>query len=359
MNKIIKKKIGILTFHYSRYNFGAVLQTYSIYKLIELLGYEPNIINYVPKINSLKGKVWNLIMSILGFRFDYFRKKFIPNILSKTQSESELVRLNNHIDGFVVGSDQVWRYIKNTETLLMYYFNFVNDEKIKISYAASFGVDYWPDNMEVVTNQVKKLLQRFDSISVREDSGVDLCNDVFGVKSVRVLDPTLLLNKEHFYKIANPKRLNKSNYLAYMMLHNYKVNEKYFRKLSEDNGLKFIRMQGKRIFPKKMMYFYNSVSDWLSYIRDAEIVITDSFHCLAFAIIFSKNFVVIANPITGVTRLRNLLSMINEESKLYDNVDQIPTDLIFKMPDYNRSEQSLTQKREKSLRFLRDSLSRV
>ena len=108
-----KKNIGLLTFHYSKYNFGAVLQTYSTYKTIEKLGYKAHVVNYVPKISTFTGKVWNFAMSFLGFRFDSFRKKYIPNILSKTQSESELKSLNGFIDGFVVGSDQVWRYVDN------------------------------------------------------------------------------------------------------------------------------------------------------------------------------------------------------------------------------------------------------
>jgi hypothetical protein len=354
-----KNKIGILTFHYSRYNFGAVLQTLSIYKLVESLGYQSHIINYQPESKSIKADVWNKIMSILGHRFDFFRGKYILGILPKTQTTSELVSLNENLDGFVVGSDQVWRYIDDSDTLYKYYLNFVNNDKIKIAYAASFGVDYWPLDKPKVTANVKELMSRFDSISVREESGVDLCRDVFDQKAVTVLDPTLMVDRELFYKIANPKSLEKNKYLAYMILHNHKDTESYFKQICDVKKFTFVRLQGKKIFTKKMMYFYNSINDWLSYIRDAEIVITDSFHCVCFSIIFKKNFIVISNPITGITRLKNLLIMLNEEYRFYDSIESVPDNIFENVPDYSNIDSIINLKREQSLNFLSIALAKV
>jgi hypothetical protein len=354
-----KKKIGILTFHYSRYNFGAVLQTFSIYKLVESLGYQSQVINYQPENKSIKAVVWTKIMAILGHRFDVFRTKYILGILPKTQTAPELASLNKSLDGFVVGSDQVWRYIYDSDTLYKYYLNFVNDDKVKIAYAASFGVDYWPSDKSEVTNQVKQLMSRFDSISVREESGVDLCRDVFEQKAITVLDPTLMVDKKLFYKIANPKTLEKNKFLAYMMLHNHKETEVYFKKVCKNEKLKFVRLQGKKIFTKKMMFYFNSVNDWLSYIRDAEIVVTDSFHCVCFSIIFRKNFIVISNPITGITRLKNLLILLNEDFRFYDSIDSVPDHILKNVPNYANIDSVLNTKREQSLTFLREALTRV
>ena len=136
-------KIGILTFHHSNYNYGAVLQTFSIYKLIETLGYDSYIINYTPLVYTLRKKTAALIVAMLGFEFEKFRHRNIPRILHKTESTDDLKKLNEIIDEFVVGSDQVWRYRSDTKSLYKYFFDFVDDEKRKIAYGASFGVDYW------------------------------------------------------------------------------------------------------------------------------------------------------------------------------------------------------------------------
>lgn len=350
------KKIGLLTFHYSRYNFGAVLQTYSTYKSIERLGHIPHIVNYVPKVKTIKGKIWTIAMKFLGHGFDEFRKKYLPNILHKTQTQNELISLNNILDGFVVGSDQIWRYVDDHEKLCKYYLDFVDDDKLKISYAASFGVDFWPTNKIKITNHIKKLLKRFDSISVREQSGQKICKDIFEVGSLQVLDPTLLLSKKDFNDIANPKRLSKSKYIAYMLLDDTKEQETYLKKICKSNNLSFIRILGKKIHNKRMMYAFNSVGDWLSYVRDSELVITDSFHCLIFALIFQKNFAIVTNDRNGNTRLLNLLSLLKQENRIYNNLSNVPSAIISDKPDYSKIDIILNIERKKSLDFLKNSL---
>jgi hypothetical protein len=354
-----KKKIGVLTFHYSKYNFGAVLQAYSARKNIEDLGYDAYLINYKPINKSIKAFVWNLIMSVFGFRFSRFRKKEIPNILDETNTFSELTKLNDKLDGFVVGSDQVWRYIEDTEALSTYYLHFVNENKVKIAYAASFGVDYWPDNRPLETEEIKKLAQNFSSISVREESGIKLCKDYFNVDSTRVLDPTMLVERSVFHEMASHEKSSKEKVFAYMMLHNSKKNEKYFRGLAKKEKAKFRRLQGIKFYSPKMIYFYRSINDWLSYIRDAEIIITDSFHTVVFATVFRKNFVVISNPTNGITRLKNLLKMIGEEKKFYDSVEDINLKELFKQPNYDFIYEKIEEERKHSLKFLKESLSKV
>lgn len=355
------KKVGILTFHYSKYNFGAVLQAYSIQKLVALEGFDSYLIDFKSPYGSLKSKVWDVIMDVLGANFNEFREEYLPNILEETNDEKKLRGLNKFLDGFIVGSDQVWRYVDKTENLYRYYFDFVDDEKPKIAYAASFGVDYWPDDKEEVTRSVKKLAQRFDAVSVREESGVLLCEKYFNIDDViSVLDPTMLLDKKYFDEIANPKKLLNKSYVAYMMLHNYKKNENFFKEICKKRDLKFLRMQGPMFYSSKMFYKYRKVSDWLAYIRDAEIVITDSFHTVVFSVLYKKNFLVISNPITGITRLKNLLEMIGHGNKFYDSIDDIVNiDKVFKQPDFDLINKVLNKEKEKSFRFLKKSLDLI
>jgi len=351
-------KIGILTFHYTNHNFGAVLQTYSIYKLIESLGHDSYIINYKPHISSLRKKFLNIIKNILGFEFEIFRRNYIPGILPITKNTNNLKKLNNFLDGFVVGSDQVWRYRGDQEEFSKYFFDFVDDNKLKIAYGASFGVDSWYAEKNI-TNNIKKLIKRFDAVSVREESGIKICKEIFDINCVKVLDPTLLLDNRYFYELADKKTYSHSSdkYLAYMILDNNKQTESFFRKIALKNKLKFIRIKGKNILPQKDLFLYNRINKWLSYIKHADIVVTDSFHCTIFSIIFQKKFICLSNPIRGTTRLKNLLEMIKLESRLYSDINKIEYSGLNEGIDYSKVEILLSKEKIKSTRFLRNSLN--
>lgn len=354
MNK--SKKVGILTFHYSRYNYGAVLQTFALSKAIKSFGHSPHIINFEGAKRTTQYHLWELIMSYLGVRFDEFRLHHLPNIMTPTYSQKELVALNDKLDTFVVGSDQVWRYIDNTETLLKYYLNFVSDDKYKFSYAASFGTDNWPTKNARVSEQVGALLKRFDSISVREESGREICGRVFNVDAIHVVDPTMLLEKTDYDKLAGAHPNVGEKYLVYMMLHTDSETESYFKGVAKRFGLTFVRAQGKKIYPPKMFYLFNSVEKWLRYIRDAEIVVTDSFHTLLFSIIFQRKFIILSNSITGNTRLKNVLETVGELPRMYDSIHEIDLENAFVSIDYSKVSRILKPHIQRSRAFLKENL---
>jgi len=351
-------KIGILTLHHSNYNYGAVLQTYSIYKIIENLGNESFIINYTPEVYTLRKKLAAKIVALLGFKFERFRRQYIPRILHKTQNNEDLRKLNDILDGFVVGSDQVWRYREDTSAFYKYFFDFVNDDKLKIAYAASFGLHYWEADKKVTKN-VQKLITRFNAISVREKSGVEICRQQFGVDCVALLDPTLLLEKKYFHEIADKSssKLPNKKYLAYMLLDSSKDQELIFRKVAYKNQLKFIQVGGKKIYSQKGFFLFKSVNRWLKYLKHAEIIITDSFHCTVFSIIFKKQFISIANPHRGINRLENLLDLLGLKSQLVQDINNINKSVIDSEINYEKVEQILTKERAMSINFLKKSLS--
>lgn len=350
-------KIGILTFHYTNCNYGGILQTFSIYKLIESLGYDSYIVNYPPKVNTLRKKMAARIEAFLGFEFEKFRRKHISRILPETTGKEDLEKLNETLDGFIVGSDQVWRYRSDSEVMFTYFLNFVNDDKLKIAYAASFGVDFWEAG-EQTTNQVKELVQRFHAVSVREESGIKICKEKFDVECINLLDPTLVLDKKYFYELAGkkPVKKQKRGFIAYMLLDDAKQTEQYFKKYAKRQKLNFIRIKGKNIYPKKNFYLFKSVSKWLSYIKQAELVVTDSFHCTVFSLIFRKKFVCIANKHRGITRLENLLKLINLENRLVFNLSGLNESLLEAGIDYQNVESLLLEEKNKSISFLKNAL---
>ena len=350
-------KIGILTFHYTNCNYGGILQTFSIYKLIESLGYDSYIVNYPPKVNTLRKKMAARIEAFLGFEFEKFRREHISRILHETTEKEDLEKLNELLDGFIVGSDQVWRYRSDSEVMFTYFLNFVNDDKLKIAYAASFGVDFWEAG-EQTTNQVKKLVQRFHAVSVREESGIKICKEKFGIESINLLDPTFVLDKKYFHELADKKPLKKQKlgFIAYMLLDDAKQTEQYFKDYAKRQKLNFIRIKGKNIYPKKNFYLFKSVSKWLSYIKKAELVVTDSFHCTVFSILFRKKFICIANKHRGVTRLENLLKLIHLENRLIFDISGLNESLLEAGIDYQNVENLLSEEKNKSISFLKNAL---
>ncbi|MCW0482693.1 polysaccharide pyruvyl transferase family protein [Gaoshiqia sediminis] len=350
-------KIGILTFHYSNHNFGAVLQAYSLYKSIESLGHQAYIINFEPEADTIKDRLIAYLIKILGYQFEKFRKEHFPNMLMKTITEEELKGLNNVLDAFVVGSDQVWRYKGNKKLLCTYFFDFVDDEKRKISYAASFGIDKWEANEEIST-EISRLIKRFQAVSVREESGVTICRENFGVNAVKVLDPTLLVDRSCFDELIKNTAQNESrNYLAYMLLDETKQNETYFRKFALEKKLKFISIKGKRISRSKNLFYYNHISKWLYYLKHANLVVTDSFHCVVFSIIFRKRFICLANNKRGTTRLLNLLKILNLEKYYFLGLKDFEENYEDEPIDYDSVASILESEKRKSIEFLKTNLT--
>ena len=354
------KKIGILTFQYpENANFGASLQTYACLNLIKKLEKNVKIIDYYKKDYnySFKGK----ILSYLEIKnFIKYNKKFLT-LTQKINSNEKLEFLNNDFDIFVVGSDQVWRHIYLNGKTKHYFFDFVKDNKKKIAYAASFGIDYWEGDKEL-TEEIKPLIKRFDYISVREESGIDICKDTFGVDdTICVLDPTLMINRKDYQPILDDwkeKSHLKKKYIAHMLLDDTEELKKESQNIANylKADINYIKGKYKKILWKK--YFsYNKVSQWLTYLKDAELVITDSFHCTVFSIIFHKKFVVVANPMRGIARLETLLSKVGLEERFFTDIkDVMKSGILDKEIDYDEVEKKLAIHRKYSMDFLKKAL---
>lgn len=350
------KKIGILTFHFSLYNFGAVLQTYSTYRIIKRLGYEPLVINYTPAGKTIKGKIWESLMTLMGYQFIRFRKEYLRNTTELLQKKSDFTELNYQIDSFLVGSDQVWRFTGDAEKMGRYYLDFVDDHKPKIAYAVSFGVDYWPVNEKKITNTIKQLVSRFKVIGVREESGKEIVQNIFNQKSTLVLDPTLVAGREEFDRIARGFKPINKKYLAYMIFDDRGEKKSAIRRFAKNHNMSTIKILGKKIYNPKMMYIFRSVGKWISLIRDAEFVITDSYHCMLFSIIYRKNFAVLEHHTNGNTRIQGFLKLIKQENRLIKNLEELDSNLFNTPINYNEVEDHLNPLITKSLNLIKTNV---
>lgn len=353
-------KVGLLTFHEYN-NYGAVLQTYASLQILKSIGAEGEVINLRRRPrNGLVSQVYN---QVFNRNFQKFRNIFLTPCTKRYYENDDLRQLNSCYEAFIVGSDQVWRPQLTQGLVLNYFLDFVDEEKLKIAYAASFGISSW-NQSEDLTSEIKNLLQSFNSISVREDSGVDICRRVFGVDAHLVLDPTLLLSSYDYTNMLGNMNLNlpKSYAVTFFLDADSNKYEQNLRsKLLGFKNPKTISLSIPNFRFLSSSYNYNpkSVLKWIYTLKFADFIITDSFHCVVFAIIFQKNFICVVNSRRGVTRLQSFLGMLGLKEHLVEK-DQLNKEkilAIYENPiDYNKIYLILDQKKKISLKYLKEAL---
>lgn len=353
------KKLYILTFQEAiNRNFGAILQSFACQELMKKHVKNVQLIDY--KLKRRVSKIKKIFFYLESKSFRKFSKKY----LNKSEIVFDKFQLKNiEKEGgiFIVGSDQVWRKAIVDMAGFNFYFDFVDENKKKIAYAASFGIDYWEGD-EKLTEEIKPLIKRFDHISVREESGIDICKNTFGIDNVVcVLDPTLMIDKKDYQPILDDwkdKSHLKRKYIAHMLLDDTEQLKNGSKKIANYLGAEINYIKGKtlNIFGKTIT-LYNKVSQWLTYIKDAELVITDSFHCTVFSIIFHKKFIVVANQLRGIARLETLLKKVGLENRFFTNIDDVlESGILDKEIDYQEVDKRLDVHRKYSMDFLKKAL---
>ncbi|MCQ2237844.1 MAG: polysaccharide pyruvyl transferase family protein [Bacteroidaceae bacterium] len=359
-------------------NYGGILQSYALTQIIKRRGCSVQLIsrpfryyysfhNILASLKRtfttfLKGdgfsflpeRKWNKGAELIEKNTKVFFNKYIPiDPRAITQIRS------TDYDAIIVGSDQVWRpyYFKAHESDVRNAFlMFAKNWNIKrMAYAASFGTDVW-EYSESMTKDIKKLAQKFDYISVREKSGVDLCDKYLGVNAVHALDPTLLLHKEDYLSLINNSGYaeSKTKMLVYVLDKN-EEKQIFIEQIAKSKGLSPLyvgcaddlsKAAEERIQPP--------VEEWLAGFRDAEFVITDSFHACVFSILFNKPFVVVANHKRGGARFISLLGQFNLMDHLLERTSDYDP-----LKDYNIPEETyqlLDKFRHESMSIIDDFL---
>ena len=269
------------------------------------------------------------------------------------------------IEGYVVGSDQCWRPCYNMYLKDMF-LDFCKDINVKkrITYAVSFGSDKW-EYTETETNECAKLVKLFDSITVREESGVKLCKEYLGADAIHVVDPTLLLERKDYEALIKECGVGESK----GQLFNYVLDPSpiiscFIDKVAEGTDYHTFQVLPKYNEDHRTKYdvkkrikdcIYPSPLVWLRAFMDAKMTIVDSFHGTVFSIIFNKPFWVVGNKERGMSRFISLLSMFGLEDRLIceEYIDKID----YKKPvNWKRVNAVLAEKRKESLLILQKSL---
>lgn len=376
-------KIAILTQPLYN-NYGGILQNYALQQVLKKMGHEACTINRHTKINKtpLHYKVGSFIKRIFRKSFNknirirvwetnkeraiilqHFRR-FIENniyLTKEIKSLKQLYSLSEQFDAFIIGSDQVWRP-KYSPGIKNYFLDFVKNNSIKkIAYAASFGVDTWEYNIKD-TKDCSSLAQKFNTISVRENSAVRLCKNFLNVEVTQVLDPTLLLSKESYVDLITNDNSTKSkgNLFAYIL--DYTEEKKYIlQKVKDITQLIPFNVKPEREFCEIDNYsidemIFPSIYQWLRAFNDADYIVTDSYHGTVFSIIFRKPFITIENKNRGLSRFTSLLETFKLEERLILNVEDISNKLIIEPIAFDEVYQILESEKKRSIDFLLNSL---
>jgi nitroreductase len=304
-------------------NYGSVLTYYSLYRTLESFGKK---VLMVSKIGASADDPELRDTHAIRFARKHYN-------LSPVYSQQNVGELNKVAETFVIGSDQVWNYGISQNFGKAFYLDFAGDDKRKISYAASFGHarDFAPGD-EVP--RISVLMKRFHAISVREDSGVRIARDVYGVPAKQVAEPIFLTDAAHYLDMASASTRDTSDpYLLAYILDPTLEKKKAIEHIAGKLGLKIriILDAWPHLFQenKRKMNIDGAVEegiethDFLKLYANCSYVVTDSFHGTAFALKFEKPFASIGNRRRGVARFDSMFRLIGHRERFTLEAEQI------------------------------------
>ena len=296
----------------------------------------------------------------LGLNTGRFINQHIATIDFFHGKSKPSMEMLSQFDAIVVGSDQVWRALYSYTP--SYFLDFTKGIDIKrISYATSFGKDDVNEYSSSILKKCKDAAPLFDAISVREDLGVTLCKEYFGVEAIHVLDPTILLEQEDYLEIIEEEdKEERSNVLMCYVLDKSEEKRAIINQFATRLNLSPLEVMPKKNFDASVTgdltdYIFPSVSKWIAGFRDAEFVVTDSFHGTVFSIIFNKPFIAIANAERGASRFTSLLKIFGLEHRLVSSINEI-TDAHFSPIDFEQVNKTKRIWQMKAVEFLNNGL---
>ena len=366
--------VAIQTPHYAL-NYGAQLQAYALGQAVKALGYDIEYIDRRPAYfyefkNPLDKMLKIKEYKIRAKNFEDFESRYLVPKSIRILHNEEYDKLNtSNYRAIIVGSDQIWRddYFYHSFEYSPYLY-FVHDREIrKISYAASFGKSTCTPPEER-RHKIAACLKDFYRISVRENSGVKILQDVYGVNGICVADPTLLHNEAFYVKKLEMTKLKEplpliTTYILGQSVSCFKLVESISKKLE----MPLYNIYKKKCFnilykrPFNRLDRFKTVptmQDWLFHILNSKYVLTDSFHGMIFSILFKKPFVVFNRKAGGSERYNSLLGILGLQNRLCDwdeTAENVAATLMIPI-DYDEVYEKLSPFIEKSLAFLRESL---
>lgn len=355
-------------------NYGGILQAYALQRVLREMGLHAVTNDALRVPNRLRRSAGELKSRLLG-RMDsqefraiareprrFVSENLVTVDLFKGRTKPDPASLERW-DAFVVGSDQVWRapYSNVPQHLC----DFVASDTTKISYAASFGTADLAEYGHDLIMETTQFAKKFDAISVREDSAVDLCREYWGVEAEQHVDPTLLLTKDDYIELVerDAARLTTSpGELLTSVLDINETTQGMINAISTQLGLAPFTVLSQKTASRRAyyqhadLYHLPPVTHWLRGFMDASFVITDSFHGCVFAIIFNKPFIATGNSGRGMARFDSILRLFGLQDRLITTVDDDTKDVLSRDIDWNSVNSLIEEQRGRSVGYLTNHL---
>lgn len=372
-------KIGIMTIN-SAYNYGCVLQAWSLQRFLEKEGHTAEIINYrlpeidnvyrlfVPKnrfSNTLLNRGYNGLRKIkfsIGQKPRIVKAKkfehFINEVMKTTKTvytsfrELEEGEAGKPYDALITGSDQVWNGAITKGLKPAYFLAFEHTGKPKLAYASSIG------KLELVNAEkefFRGFLKDYTAIAVREASAKEMLTPLVKQPVSVVVDPTLLLEKQDFDAMKVPSRYKKPYILVHVIGKDKGLNE-IVERVSAQTGLPVVQNRMAKKYSNELGRFADAgPEEFLGLIEGAELVITNSFHATVFSLIYERNFITIPHK-TYPERMANLLKEAGLSEHLIGEAEGLPEDVKTLQPDYKAVKERLGKRQAESREVLRQEI---
>ena len=359
-------KAGIVTINDDN-NYGNKLQNYAVQIFLENNNIDVKTIKNMPNINNkeksklkyykkrLRNHLHKIKMGLKNINKPNKRKKKFLEFNKENIKFTKLVfNINNKnivkkYDYFIAGSDQVWNptFGRLSDFDLL---NFAKPEQ-RIAFSASFGISKLPENCK---EKAKKELQKYKAISVREDAGKKIIENVVGRKDVQVLiDPTMLLTAAEWDKVAKkPEQLKTDRYiLNYFLGELSEKRKEEIDRIAKENNCEVIN-----ILDQTSPFYCTGPSEFLYLEKHAFLVCTDSFHSCVFAILYNRPFIIFNredNNVSMNSRVETLINKFNLKNREYNGKEITKENLNH---DYTEAYKILNEERKKSMTFLMNAL---
>ncbi|RBP03153.1 polysaccharide pyruvyl transferase family protein [Rossellomorea aquimaris] len=366
-------KVLTITCH-DVYNHGASLQAYSLMKYLQKCGHDVKIIDYKPdylsnhyNLLSIDNQNWEknmltkLLYLLLKFplrlrelqrkkAFDRFKSRYLHLTNFRYKSNSELREKLPEADAFICGSDQIWNSLHQNGRDPAFYLDFVPNDKIKASYAASFAINEIDDKYKEF---VKEKIVSLDRIGVREKSGIEILKRLNIKNGVNVVDPTLLLPKEEWNNLAQKKY--KEDYILVYDFDNSSLIRDLAMEIAEKKGCKIYTVNTGKVDYANKYFKFVGPDTFLSLVRDSKFIISNSFHAAVFSVIFEKNFIIVNRKEAINTRMKDFLEDLNLEDRLV--IDSNSFKYLLNDINYDERKKILDKKVNISKKYLEEALS--
>ena len=380
-------KVSIITHYYKSKNYGGILQSYALCRVINELGYNAEQISYnmfptkkagafsllyrtmISALGKLDVRKWSYrkknkrAQDLLKARFESmnsFGEKYIPHT-EKVYDEENVDECGANYDAFITGSDQVWN-------LQWYYpaffLSFVPSGKRKLSYAASMA-------MSKPSNEQKALLREnlkdFNAISVREKDSVELLKDIVPAVAEWVLDPTMLLDSKKWDDISSEKEFVKEPYVFCYFLGDDLLQRELAAEFAQHRGLKLVTLPYLNCMYRECDDGFGDIrlydvgpQDFISLIKHAEYIFTDSFHATVFSGIYKKQYFVFPRnrEASMSSRIYSLIELYEAQERFCDTDEKATIKYIDALQkiDYSKPLEKLAKMRCKSMLYLERNL---